>query len=105
MQELKIRKISNGFILKWKEESETEEGKFNDIERVLEDRNDYEEQIVLKDLLELVAEHFGYEYSKWNTNNLNIGFDKIGDKLLPRLTLQKKQPLAEYRNQCYSVNR
>ncbi|MEO5366085.1 MAG: hypothetical protein H7831_06970 [Magnetococcus sp. WYHC-3] len=40
-----------------------------------------DEQDCMKRLLEAVAEHFGYSYDKFKSDNLNISWDRKGHKV------------------------
>lgn len=84
MNEIKIRKADNGFILteRYWDGDNIEEGlkiKEEIIEEVIEEADDEKE--ALKRLLLLVAEKFGYMEDKYGKENLRISFDGKGRKV------------------------
>lgn len=77
MRELRIKEVSNGFVLSWWYR-ETEDREVTDMV-VVEDTGD--EHDLFQRFLEKVAEHFGYTYDKWGKENLSITFDRKGHKV------------------------
>ena len=75
--ELKIKKAQNGFIISWKEE--IEDNIFREVSEVIEGRESEQEE--MRRLLEFVAGNFGFHYSKYGNDNINITFDKKGHKV------------------------
>lgn len=77
---LKIQESSNGFILTWQEENE-EDYEINEYQTVvIEDKRDDKNECI-GELLYFVAEYFGVDYNKYGSDNLNIEFNKKGNKV------------------------
>ena len=72
-----IIKANNGYICKWKEESENEAGYIMDKQIVFE-MSDKEERLseleCLQKLFNFLTEHFGIFHNKYSSN-LNINID------------------------------
>lgn len=80
MQELKIKRMRNGYHLSFFEDTGDTANSL--VELVVEEPDDDNgETIAMQDLLYQVAEHFGYTYNKWGNNNLKISFGNKGHKL------------------------
>ena len=80
MQEIKIKSISNGYVLSWKEANFL--GNKNttlDIQEVIENNNNKKEG--LKKLLENIADYFGFCHNEYSNDNLKITFDKKGHEI------------------------
>ena len=75
MRELKIVEAENGYILSF-DVLMDEDGRTELCQNVIEENSDTND--LFRRLLETVAEHFGMEYDKWKSDNLNITFDKKG---------------------------
>jgi len=75
MRELKIVEAENGYILSF-DVLMDEDGHMELWQSVIEENSDTND--LFRRLLENVAEHFGMEYNKWKSDNLNITFDKKG---------------------------
>ena len=75
MRELKIVEAENGYILSF-DVLMDEDGRMELCQNVIEENGDTND--LFRRLLENVAEHFGMEYDKWKSDNLNITFDKKG---------------------------
>jgi len=80
MWECEIAKVDNGYVLKYWEETESQ----NIRHRIVFEEQDTEtgELEVMKNLLRAVTEHFGIIYSKHNKNNLEIritGMEEDGE--------------------------
>ena len=75
MRELKIVEAENGYILSF-DVLMDEDGRMELCQNVIEENGDTND--LFRRLLENVAEHFGMEYNKWKSDNLNITFDKKG---------------------------
>ena len=75
MRELKIVEAENGYILSF-DVLMDEDGHVELCQSVIEENGDTND--LFRRLLETVAEHFGMEYNKWKSDNLNITFDKKG---------------------------
>jgi len=77
MNELKIIQAENGYILEsW---CEDEDDKITKAFVLVEETEN--DATCLKNMLLLVAEHFGYMYDKFSSENINITFDKKGHKV------------------------
>jgi len=75
MQELKIRKVSNGYLLTYLREEDK-------VEIAIEEPDEDDgENIAMSDMLYQVAEYFFYQYNKWGDKNLDINFKRKGHKL------------------------
>jgi hypothetical protein len=74
-QKIIITKVNNGYICKWKEESDNEEGYFIDNQIVFEINSDKDERLAelecMQKLFEFLQEHFGVFYDKYK-ENINI---------------------------------
>lgn len=83
--EIKIRKVENGFICSWKEESENEDNLLLNKQVVFETKEENTEDINLdeyknmQNVLDFIKEHFGIHYSKHNKSNLIIKIEKNED--------------------------
>jgi len=77
MRELKIVEANNGYILS--HDVEQDENVWIEEIDVVEETDDTND--LFRRLLEKVAEHFGMQYDKFSSENLNITFDKKGHKV------------------------
>ena len=79
--ELLITKAGNGFILK--HEYQLDDNKVKAEYNLIEGDDSFidGEEDMFRRLLEEVADFFGLQYNKFESNNLNIKFDKKGHKL------------------------
>jgi hypothetical protein len=73
--EIKIRKVENGYICSWEEESEGEADYFIKREQIFEEKEN-EENSELKEALLFIKEYFGINYSKHNKKNLIVEIEK-----------------------------
>jgi len=73
---VKIREVENGYIVTIP--YLRDENIYDETEEVIE--GDPGEEDTLKRLLFKVAEHFGAQYDKYKSTNLNITFDSKGHK-------------------------
>jgi hypothetical protein len=79
-----IIKVNNGYICKWKEESENETGYIMDKQIVFEISDKYIEERLselecLQKLFHFLTEHFGIYHDKYSSN-LKIDIDDIDVK-------------------------
>ncbi len=88
MWKLEIEKVDNGFVLKSPRETEDGEEIDTEVVEVTCDTSDAdryetddEEKITMARLLEKVSEHFGVNHDRFNKQNLNIKFNKLGSKV------------------------
>ena len=72
---LKIKQAENGYIITLPREQDTPEGQI-----VIESKDGEEKQAFI-DLVNELAEQFGFIYNKWKEDNLKISFDLKGHKL------------------------
>lgn len=74
MNEIKLSRELNGFVISW--EDELDDGTKQLVSKVFEDKSDLDtdqgELMALKDLFLEVKEQLGYFYSKHNSFNLTI---------------------------------
>ena len=83
--EIKIRKVENGFICTWKEESENEDNLILNKQVVFETKEEnikdvnLDEYKNMQNVLNFIKEHFGINYSKHNQSNLIIKIEKNED--------------------------
>ena len=77
MRELKIVEANNGYVLS--RDVEQDENVWIEEIDVVEETDDTND--LFRRLLEKVAEHFGMQYDKFSSENLNITFDKKGHKV------------------------
>ena len=74
-QKIIIIKVNNGYICKWKEESDSEEGYFIDNQIVFETDPNKEERLAelecMQKLFEFLREHFSIYHDKYK-ENINI---------------------------------
>ena len=77
--EVTVRKVNNGFICKYEEETEDGEGFYtSEVLFELKDTEDGELEN-MKELLYWIKEHFGIYWSKHNKTNLDIELNKEKD--------------------------
>jgi hypothetical protein len=69
--EIKIRKVNNGYICSWEEESENQEDYFKKEQKVFEEIDD-DELKNMREMLLFIKEYFGINYSKHNKKNLVV---------------------------------
>jgi len=74
--QIKIEKVSNGFILKWIEE--IEDDVFKVVKELIVEEDEKKE---MKMLLDRIAEYFGMHYDKFGKENLRVSFNKKGHKI------------------------
>ena len=78
--EIKIRKVENGYILEWEDESESQENYFINNTKVFEieencDEDKLNELKTLENVLWEITNYFGVYYSKHDKYNLTISID------------------------------
>ena len=71
---IKIKQAENGYIITLPREQDTPESQI-----VIESKDDEKQAFI--DLVNELAEQFGFSYDKWGENNLEISFSKKGHKL------------------------
>lgn len=79
--EIKINKVSNGYLLNWSEEND--ENEMTDHQQVIEEKSEGEDDGELKameDLLFQIKEYFGVFYSKHNKKNLVIEIQETNNE-------------------------
>ena len=70
---IEIKKVDNGYICSWLEESDSEEDYYIKHIKIFENKETSEDELdVVLDLLYFIKEYFGVNYSKHNKRNLNI---------------------------------
>jgi hypothetical protein len=80
--EISIRKVDNGFVCSWEEESDDETPRFVTHEQVFEEKENFltsenkDELENMKELLWFVKDFFAVNYSKHNKANLNIEIEE-----------------------------
>lgn len=82
MNELKIKKAENGFILTTYEvvSDDSQVGTLTEVRWVAKGKHDEDEKGALSALFCLIADLYGHGYDKWGNENLNVRWNGKGHK-------------------------
>lgn len=80
--QVNIKKVENGYIVRYSDKMEIViSDDVNNKDNIEYFKTSDSAQIALGKMLYEIADYFGNIYQKYQKNNLNITFDKIGHKL------------------------